>query len=581
MKAIRPASAPLIPILLIVLGFVLLGASVTAQDLSPEQKAKLQGAESQLRGAEGDLEAARGSAGTPANPAKGSRKRLTAMRVTSARPKLDQAATWIGELPATNAEVAALEKRLDAARKLADEIDGILSGAGVPAPEPATPAPTPEKKEPAPAAEPKPVPAGEPAEKRVPVAAPEKTPRLDYRQEEALKRAQYNLREAQGLGGKVGEIVKRIDGEGEKPVHSEVKHALETLARAEQKHGYAMKELPALPADNPQVAETVEAARSCGDLLGAYRSRLEGESAKLQKVSGMENYPRYEDDMDLMRDFSRRYSNWQQIVQQPEELAKVIAEDGDCVKEIQRIAKTYQPLIDQKTKEGAALEKLGLYCLEKRKGFTARLDAYRKELPGLFDGHVAEAEKISEEAVAEKKPLFFGPNGGIEQTLGFAEQKLIVLRAFGDDVAKPCEQKLTAARDRIAARARSLEAEIIAQNRLPSDRYRGADRDDLIKRATACWQEVEPGAKVLTARIPGEAWVRSTRWEWSAGAFHKVDKSKIQVQLVLQHDDKLAVIRPVNLYKYHLENDVIRAYRYDKREDSLLPTRFIPLAKLK
>ena len=123
----------------------------------------------------------------------------------------------------------------------------------------------------------------------------------------------------------IGEVVKRIDGEGEKPVHSEVKLTLDTLVRAEQKHGYAMKELNALPAEHPQVAEVLEAARSCQDMMGAYRSRLEAESGILQKLSGMENYPAYAEDMDLMRDISRRYSSWEMTVQNPEQLALVIS----------------------------------------------------------------------------------------------------------------------------------------------------------------------------------------------------------------------------------------------------------------
>ena len=100
-------------------------------------------------------------------------------------------------------------------------------------------------------------------------------------------------------------------------------------------------------------------------------------------------------------------------------------------------------------------------------------------------------------------------------------------------------------------------------------------------RAYALDDQQQADAEVLTACIPSQAWERSTRWEWSAGAFHKVDKSHIQVQLIVKHDDKLAVIRPVNLYKNHLKGDTINAWSMDAIEDELQPHRFMLLGKVK
>jgi hypothetical protein len=103
----------------------------------------------------------------------------------------------------------------------------------------------------------------------------------------------------------------------------------------------------------------------------------------------------------------------------------------------------------------------------------------------------------------------------------------------------------------------------------------------LIELAKEAWARQQADAAVLTACIPSQAWERSTRWEWSAGAFHKVDKSHIQVQLIVKHDDKLAVIRPVNLYKNHLKGDSINAWSMDAIEDELIPQRYLLLEKVK
>ena len=108
-----------------------------------------------------------------------------------------------------------------------------------------------------------------------------------------------------------------------------------------------------------------------------------------------------------------------------------------------------------------------------------------------------------------------------------------------------------------------------------------ADRDELVAYATKAWAELQPDAQVLTARIPSQAWTRDTRWEWSNGAFYKIDASKVQVQLIVKHDDTLAVIRPVNLYKNHLKGDTVNAYPMDAIDEDLLPQRYLMLEKVK
>ncbi|MEZ6190328.1 MAG: hypothetical protein R3C45_03455 [Phycisphaerales bacterium] len=206
---------------------------------------------------------------------------------------------------------------------------------------------------------------------------------------------------------------------------------------------------------------------------------------------------------------------------------------------------------------------------------------YKNGLPAEFEADIQEAMSIAEQGVNEQKPLFFGKDSGIEQRLGWAEQKLIVLRAFSEEEAKPYVDRLAEARDQVKQMAKALEGKIIQENTLPPNRYTESDRDALIELAKEAWARQQADAEVLTACIPSQAWERSTRWEWSAGAFSKVDKSHIQVQLIVKHDDKLAVIRPVNLYKNHLKGDTINAWSMDAIEDELIPQRYLLLEKVK
>lgn len=534
-----------------------------AYALDDQQQAVLGQVQNALKNAEADLEAARGSAGTAANPATGSRVRLTAMRLDSAQQRLDQAAEHLAKLPAEDEAVVAEKARYDTAAAGIAEVRAIINPPAAPEPAPQEPSEKEEEAE---------KPAAPPA------AAP---PRLDYKQEELLKNANWYLRETNSYADKAAAVVAQLDGGDSKPVHRDVVLALENIEAGKKKHALAVDYINQLPAEHPKVKEAADAVNQAGDRLGALASRLSAADTELGKLAGIGNYPDYDKDVELLGDFVRRYYDFNQAAQQPEQLALVIAEDGQVLAEIQRIAKAYLPLVEQKTAEGERIERQFNYFQEKRGAFAAALIDYKNGLPAQFEADIQEAMSIAEQGVAEQKPLFFGKDSGIEQRLGWAEQKLIVLRAFSEEEAKPYVDRLAEARGQVKQMAKALEGKIIQENTLPPNRYTDGDRDALIELAKEAWSRQQADAEVLTACIPSQAWERSTRWEWSAGAFSKVDKSHIQVQLIVKHDDKLAVIRPVNLYKNHLKGDTINAWSMDAIEDELIPQRFMLLEKLK
>ena len=102
-------------------------------------------------------------------------------------------------------------------------------------------------------------------------------------------------------------------------------------------------------------------------------------------------------------------------------------------------------------------------------------------------------------------------------------------------------------------REASLGALIIQQNALPPDRYTGPDRDKVVAVAIDAWTYQQKDFEVLTNRIPAENWSRETLWQYSNGTWYYVDRSKLQVQLIVadKDDDKLAIIRPVNIWMDH------------------------------
>ncbi len=539
--------------------------------LDETQQAVLAQAQNYIKNANADLDAARGSAGTASNPAKGSRIRLTEMRLQSAQQRLDQAKESLDQLPADDDAVTPVLKSYNAVAAGIKEVNAIIH-------------PPADNKEQAPAdSESVDDSSSDSSADAAPAAQPEQAPKLHYTQEKLVKDANWYVRETNSYADKAAAVLARFDAQGDepKPVHREVRDALQNVATGKEKHKLAVSYIEQLPTDHPQVKPVADAVKQAGDRIGALESRLTAINTELAKLTGMEHYPNYDKDFELLGDFARRYYDFNISVQQPEQLAKVIAEDAQVMSEIQRIAKTYLPLVEQRTQEGDKLEKLFNHFQTKRNQFAQSLIEYKKQLPGLFEADLQEAVKLADEGVAKQNAMYFGPNSGIEQRFGWAEQKLIVIRAFGEEEAKPYIDRLEEVRQQIKQRAKALEAQIIANNQLPSDVYTGADRDDVVAIAIDGWNHQQPDAEVLMSRIPSQAWSRETRWEWFNGSFYKVDKSTLQVQLIVKHDDKLAVKRPINVRKDHLKGDTMIAVPLDAFEDELIPQRFIPLEKVK
>ena len=564
--------------------------------LDDQQQAQLDQANNLIKNAGYDLDAARGSAGTPDNPAKGSRAKLTEMRLSSARQRLEQADESLSKLPEDDQAVTDTREAYNTVDAGIKEVDAIIHPPAKPKQEEPPAADDDNEHTDAPAGDnnnetksdspdqaqkPK-ADNDEPAAKPTPTEKPKQAPRLDYKQEDLLRNARWFVRETNAYADKAATVVERMDDENaEKPVHKELIAALELIETGKQKHKLAQGYIDQLPADHPTVKPVADDVKQAGDRLGALASRLTAADAKLAKLADINNYPNFDKDFTLLQDLGRRYTQFDITVQQPEKLASIIKEDPQVLAEIKRIAKTYLPLVEQKTPQGERIENMFNNFMTTRSRFADRLTAYKEQLPAQFESDLKEATDLADEGVAKQNAMYFGPDSGIEQRFGWAEKKLLVLQAFGEKEAKPYADRLEQVRNDINQRAKSLEAKIIANNTLPADNYTGDDRQAVIDIAIDGWKVQQPDAQVLTARIPSQAWSRETRWEWYDGSFYKVDKSTLQVQLIVKHDDKLAVIRPLNVRQDHLKGDTMIAVPLDDIKDDLIPQRFLPLDKVK
>lgn len=570
----RPARDRWMLILAILLPLAALPMNVAA--LNASQQSLLGQVESTLRAAEADLQAAQGSAGTAERPATGARLRLTQMRLDSARERLSQAEAMLGNLPEEDPDVVASRERFARASGLASAVDAILRPpAAAVSPSETTQEAMPSVMTTAPPETPRP---DSTVGSSGPTASPAVPTRLDYRQEEALRNARFHLREAEAFAARARTTLERLEGPDASTLqHREIGAALTAVGEAATRHARGMAQLADLAEGHPQVQPLVQELATLGAKIASQRSRLEIADAEMQRLTRMDSYPEYDADFAMLQDLARRYGNFHAATEQPERLARVIAEDARVLETVQRIAETYAPLVAHGIDHGIRMERLLNHFQSQRGTFAAAALQYRDELPGAIQADLAEAERMADLAVSTGRPAFFGPDGGITQRLQFAEDKLLVLRAFGGTAADASGQDLARARSGLEQRARALEEQIIADNRLPEDRYRGADRDAIVARATDAWAHQQSDPEILAVRLPAQAWSRDTRWEWFDGAFHKIDLSRMQVQLVVRHDDRLAVMRPVNVHRDHMKGDSLSGHPLFAFDEPIPPRQLLLL----
>lgn len=539
--------------------------------LDSNQEGALNQANAALKSAESDLASARSSAGTASNPATGSRLRLTQMRLSSASQRIDHANTALSNLPAGDDAVKQTIARRDAAAALAAQLNAIINpdSSG----DKASSSDAGDKKESSDASgDSKPAKAAEPEKK---------APRLHYQDEDKLKDARFHLRDAQGKGKASGKVIAAIDDEKTTVVYRQVIEAANTLNAAQEKLNLSYKTLEPLPAEHPSIVAAMKEVRETNDQFGAMRERLKAEYLKLDKLANLKYYPDYDKDYALLRELSGRYRDFTQSAAQPEQLIQVINEDGQAIKEIQRIAKTYLPLVEQKTEAGENMEKQFNYFMSQRQKFNTEMGEYRKQLPASFDADIAQAMAYANQGVKEEKPMYFGPTSGIEQQLGFAQTKLSVIEAFGKEAAAPYREKLAKTRADVKEMAKSLSQQIINSNTLPPDVYKGDDREKIIAVAKDAWSHQQKDANVLKACIVSENWKRTTKWEWFAGSFEKVDYSRLQVQLIIKRDDKTAAVQAINMRMDHLEGDKLTGHPMRSGDEEVQPHSIMLLEKVK
>ena len=532
-------------------------------DLTEAQKQVLGQAEGYLKKLETNLDLAISSVPAGTDKPTGSKARLAKMRLDQAKAYIAPAEESLADLPADDASVQTARARLDAAKARAQVFDDRLAGK--------TAAPAPKPEEGAPAAKPK------PAETK-PASA---TVRMGYQQVDQLKGASFNLNQVDGYNKSLYALVNEIQGVENKDTvnHRKLVKAMNTISEAKRKAGFAADSITPLPANGEGVAEEtarLEAARATTKGAEDYLAPIHN---RLQQVINPANYPSFRADLERIRGLSSMFGSTYMFQNDRQGAGEVYKQSDAAREEMIRIARAYQLLMIQQTEQGKQIEGAGNAMLSSQNKFMALAEEEKQTIPAQIREHLAEANQYADQAVSEKKPLFF--TGGIPQRIEWADDKFALYEVLDPEGAPALGAEIDQFKANIDKRRQALTDLIIEQNRLPQDRYAGADKKALIKKATDRWLELQPKAKILKVVMPIEKWKRSPKWTYSNGTWYFSDTSKLQVRVIVRHDKKLAVMRPVNLWIDHTSQDALTATSLYSLEDELQPNEFVLLTNIK
>ncbi|MEL7238471.1 MAG: hypothetical protein AAGK78_06385, partial [Planctomycetota bacterium] len=263
--------------------------------------------------------------------------------------------------------------------------------------------------------------------------------------------------------------------------------------------------------------------------------------------------------------------------------AKLLTEFRPAVQELQAIESKYADFLKQSNADTARLQ-------QKVRDARSRLEDVQKTaieqvavVAQQAGRNLDTVDEMIERGVAEQKPAFFGPEGGVQQHLDLAEADVKYLSIVQPDAAKPVAERLKQTRTKARAAGDTMKSAILAQNRVPGDAYSGSDIDALKAGVQQAWLESNPGDEVVQVVMPVREWKRETKWTWWRDAFYFTDRSDLQAKVVVKAANEAGEpelhLWPVDIMKNHEQGDAISYSPWTKEPLDKMPLSFrVPAA---
>ncbi len=519
---------------------------------------------SSLKRAEANLNLVDGTIGHFTSPPKGSTAKLANMRLDQAFGDMEAAKGALEGL--TGDGVAEATTRYNEATKLYNKLAKILTG---------------EAPEPAPEPDPEPGPDPEP-EPNTP--EPPKTVKLGYPHADMFKNTLFTLRRVEtDTSGLMNLREKLTPIEDQLTIdHRTTARTMETIKETRRQAGFVEDGLAKIPANGEGVAEAEERLVNVRFKIDLVEKYIQPLNARLMDMIHPANYPEFNNDLKRLRELSSAYQSLDYLFRDGRTQAAEVYGQLDVAKdECVRIARVYTRLMEQQTEQGKQIEHAGNGFLRGHEAFGVAAAEQVIALPADIRADLAEADRYATEAVQNQKPMWF--TGGIPQRMEWAEDKLALFQVLDPAAGEILGKEVMAMKASLKERADSLKELIIRENSLPTDRYLGADRQAVIDMAVSAWKIQEQDFELLTVRIPGEKWTRETKWTYSNGTWYFVDKSTLQVRLVVadKTNPELAIDRPINVRMDHQSGDSLIGVPMRSFDEELQPNEYFLRSKIR
>jgi hypothetical protein len=258
-----------------------------------------------------------------------------------------------------------------------------------------------------------------------------------------------------------------------------------------------------------------------------------------------------------------QFAAFEPILQQdPGRAARLFGELGPANEEVASFEKKYADFLKQQNADTNRIRrelKSARGQLDKVQQVAAK---YADSAVTLAKQQLDEAQKIIELGLSQRKPAFFGADGGVTQQVGMAEDRVKLATAINPTAAMPLVERLGVVKAQARQAGEALKAEIIAANKPPADRYQGSDASALKEQAKAAWLAEHPDDEIVLVTIPTGNWKRETKWTWWNDAFYFTDRSDLQAAVVFRAEGENGEQElhwyPVDITKDHQTGDTLK-----------------------
>jgi hypothetical protein len=544
---------------LVLVGIVLGAGTVLARgaDLTAAEKQNFDLAKKDLAQLQTNLKLARDAAGPGEDTPPASKAKLAAARLQSARQSAANVAARLEKLPADNADVKTLQADYDETMKSVDALNDRITGKNA------------KPKEQPKSSTDKPADAPAPAANEQP---------LDFRARESLKLAQNNVEQVDAFANSIEKSIAEFNATKDKTsiAAEAVQGVVTRIGEARRRVGFANDQFKKLPPDHSSVKAAAADLKAAVARIDASEKALD--PVLKQVAKNTDPGADFKVDCDRLKEL-REMLLVGNLQHDRAKVAEVVKQLPGLKAEHERLRQKYAALLKQNTGESEQLKRNGQQLDYTVGEFEKKLEQEKIQLPQQFDADLAQIEKLADTAVKENRPAYF--KGGIADNFRYAADKLVLYEALDPAGAKAAADKLAAAKEKVKQQEASLAESIIAGNDLPPDTYTGADKADLVSRATDAIKKQNPAAQVLAVRIPSSQWDHERMWRNQNREWYLIDRSKLQAQVITKRDAKIAEIHPVNLWKDHVNADKISAFPLFEAKEELSPQSLMLAEKVK